>query len=232
MTIVQGRALVVGNTDGIGFALTKRLVVAGWTVVGVSRRASSLESPRYQHVVLDVSRADARSVLQSIQGTQPSFDVCVYCAGVGDLLDADDLSREGDVFRVNLVGAVDTAAAVLPRMIAAARGHFVCLSSIGDGVSSHAPSYAASKAGLSSYLGGMALALRPRGVRITNLRLGFVDTKMAKASARPFMMTVDDAVDVIWRCLETRPARMTTPKRMAVLAWLVGVWTSLKLWLS
>ena len=48
-------------------------------------------------------------------------------------------------------------------MIAARRGHLVGLSSNGDGVSSTAPSYAASKAGLSSYLGGLTLALRPRG---------------------------------------------------------------------
>ena len=46
---------------------------------------------------------------------------------------------------------------------------------------SAAPSYSASKAGLSSWLGGLALALRPRGVHVTNVRLGFVDTKMAKA---------------------------------------------------
>jgi hypothetical protein len=94
----------------------------------------------------------------------------------------------------------------------------VALSSIGDEVPSpYAPSYAASKAGLSSYLAGLALALRPRGVRVTNVRLGFVDTKMAKAPVKPMMIPVGCAVEVVMRGLERRPARVTYPWRMAAL---------------
>jgi len=76
------------------------------------------------------------------------------------------------------------------------------------------------------------LALRPRGVRVTNLRFGFVDTKMAKAKARPFMMTTDRAVDVIARCLRRRPARFTYPRRLAALVWLSNLVLSVRLWLA
>jgi NAD(P)-dependent dehydrogenase (short-subunit alcohol dehydrogenase family) len=41
------RALVVGNSDGIGLALTKRLLADGWTVVGLSRRPSPLPAAAY-----------------------------------------------------------------------------------------------------------------------------------------------------------------------------------------
>ncbi len=34
-------ALVVGNSDGIGLAFTRRLLAEGWTVVGVSRQTSA-----------------------------------------------------------------------------------------------------------------------------------------------------------------------------------------------
>ena len=115
-------------------------------------------------------------------------------------------------------------------MIAAGRGHFVGLSSIGDGVWVDAPSYAASKAGLSSYLEGLALALQSRGVRVTNLRFGFVDTKLAKSRIRPFMITTDRAVEVILECLRRRPARLTYPKRMAALVWLLQLIASVRLW--
>jgi hypothetical protein len=47
-------------------------------------------------------------------------------------------------------------------------------------LSSEAPSYHASKAGSSNYLGGLASALKTKGVHVTNVRFGFVDTKMAK----------------------------------------------------
>jgi NAD(P)-dependent dehydrogenase (short-subunit alcohol dehydrogenase family) len=93
-------------------------------------------------------------------------------------------------------------------------------------------SYAASKAGLSSYLEGLALAVRRRGVAITNLRFGFVDTKMAKSDLRPFMITADAAADIVMRCLRKRPMRLSYPRRMAALVWLIGVVTSIRVWLA
>src|SRR6185369_6609203 len=148
MAVVR-RALVVGNTDGIGLALTRRLLGDGWAVAGVSRRASPLgETSGYRHSIADVATADYPPVLRTLLASEGPFDVCVYCAGVGDFLDVNDMAGEARVFGVNLLGAVETAAVVLPSMVAAGRGHFVGLSSIGDGVSRDAPSYAASKAGL------------------------------------------------------------------------------------
>jgi NAD(P)-dependent dehydrogenase (short-subunit alcohol dehydrogenase family) len=222
------RVLVVGTTDGIGLAVVKRLVADGWSVVGVSRRASVFEAVDYTHVVADVASPDYRRRVAP-HLTEP-FDVCVYCAGIGELFDPAKLDGDADVVRVNLVGAVETIAAVTPAMIAAGRGHVVGLSSIGDGVSAEAPSYAASKAGLSSYLGGLALALRAHGVRVTNLRLGFVDTKMAKSDVKPFMITADRAAELVVRCIDKRPARFTYPKQMAALVWLLGLFTAIKLW--
>jgi NAD(P)-dependent dehydrogenase (short-subunit alcohol dehydrogenase family) len=197
----------------------------------VSRRASPLEGASgYTHAVADVAAPDYPLALRELLSSGGPFDVCVYCAGVGELWDERNLADDARVFRVNLVGAVETATVVLPPMMAAGRGHFVGLSSIGDGVSSAAPSYAASKAGLSSYLEGLALALRPRGVRVTNLRFGFVDTKMAKARTRPFMITAERAAAVVSRCLRRRPARYSYPKPMAVLAWVLRRLVAVQLW--
>lgn len=94
---IAGRALIVGNTDGIGLALTKRLLGSGWTVVGLARRASPVEAPGYHHGVADVSVAEYRSGLQKLQSSQGPFDVCVYCAGVGESLDLDNLAGEAHI---------------------------------------------------------------------------------------------------------------------------------------
>ncbi len=134
--------------------------------------------------------------------------------------------------RVNLVGAVETASAVIPPMLSAGAGHFVALSSLGDGVSPEAPSYAASKAGLSSYLGGLALRLRSRGVRVTNVRLGFVDTKMAKSPVRPMMMSVERATDIVMESLTRRSARWSAPAPMALLMFALRCVTAVRLWLA
>ena len=97
-------------------------------------------------------------------------------------------------------------------MVERGEGHFIGLSSLADELlSPEAPSYHASKAGFSNYLGGLALALRPRGVHVTNVRFGFVDTKMAKGDVKPFMMGVERAAAHLLTCIEKRPVRYTAP---------------------
>jgi short-subunit dehydrogenase len=97
-------------------------------------------------------------------------------------------------------------------------GHFIGLSSLADElVSADAPSYSASKAGFSSYLNGLAIALRPKGVYVTNVRFGFVDTKMAKGEVKPFMMSVDRAVGHLLACIERKPVSYSAPWPMVPL---------------
>jgi NAD(P)-dependent dehydrogenase (short-subunit alcohol dehydrogenase family) len=222
--------LLIGNSDGIGLALGKRLLADGWTVTGVSRRAVELEGA-YEHAIVDVGTAAYPAALAALHARRGPFDACVYCAGIGEPFDDGELARASEVMRVNLLGVVETAAVVIPPMIERGRGHFVALSSIGDTTSAAAPTYAASKAGLSAWLGGMALALRPKGVKITNIRFGFVDTKMAKSKVKPMMIGVDRAVSVIVRCLERKPARRTYPRAMQALVALASLLTTIRLWL-
>lgn len=223
-------ALVVGASSGIGLALVRRLVDRDWTVIGLARRASELSNDRYRHVLADVRAADYRATLLDALGTAVP-DVCVYTAGIGKDLDLRDLGGEADVFATNLVGAVVTAEVVIPRMLEARTGHFLGLSSQADGLTDgSAPSYAASKAGMSSYLEGLARACRPRGVAVTNVRFGFVDTAMSSGSLRPFMITADRAAALVERCLERRPIRYTHPWRMAALLWLLRFGRKLIFW--
>lgn len=230
---MTGHALVIGNSDGIGLALTRKLLAGGWTVTGVSRSPGRVEHERYEHAVVDVAAPEYRAALAALLARRGTLDVCVYCAGVGEPFDPRNLGGEARTFQVNLVGAATTFEAVLPGMLAARRGHVVGLSSIADdAASAEAPSYAASKAGLTSYLVGLAFALRPHGVYVTNVRFGFVDTKMAKARARPFIVSPDKAADVLLRCLRTHPIQVTYPKRMGALVRMVRWFQSLRVWFS
>lgn len=224
-------ALVIGGSDGIGLALIGRLVADGWRVASLSR--SPLPDGAVRHEVCDVRDPDFIRRLGTLCDELGALDACVYCAGVGESLDLADLSPQRVSFEVNLLGAVAAAEVVVARMLAAGRGHFIGLSSQADRfISADAPAYSASKAGMSTYLEGLALACRPRGVFVTNVRFGFVDTKMAKSEVKPFMVSAERAADVIVRCLRKRPIRVTYPWRMAALMWLLRWGPRVRIWRS
>jgi short-subunit dehydrogenase len=208
-----GKALFIGNSDGIGLATTRELLKRGWNVVGISRSASPLVDPSYKHIVADVHDDEFTTVLQSVLENEEPIDLCVYCVGMGELLDLAHLENEVRVFEVNLLGMVRTVSYVIPVMVRRGRGHFIGLSSVADElVSPEAPGYHASKAGFSNYLEGLALALKPTGVHVSNVRFGFVDTKMAKGEVKPFIMGVERAAQHLLSCIEKKPVRYTAPK--------------------
>jgi NAD(P)-dependent dehydrogenase (short-subunit alcohol dehydrogenase family) len=217
-SVLMARALVIGNSSGIGLATTRALLAAGWEVAGISRSLSPITDPAYRHLVADVRSPTFGAALRELS-TARTLDACIYCAGIGEPTDIEDLTSDVRVFEVNVMGALATATTVIPPMIRAGSGHLIVLSSQADEIiSPRAPSYAASKAALSLYFEGLALALRSRGVAVTNVRFGFVDTKMAKASARPFLISAEKAAAVVVRALRMRPVRITYPLRMAILA--------------
>jgi short-subunit dehydrogenase len=209
---MQRQALMVGNSDGIGLATTRRLLTAGWNIIGISRSKSPIMSTNYHHRVVDVSDSNYSVVLDELL-SKYSVNLCIYFAGIGELIDLSDMSNEPHVIDVNFTGMVRTAAGVIPQMVKKGQGHFIGVSSVADELfSAEAPSYHASKAGVSNYLRGLALAVNSKGVHITNVRFGFVDTKMAKGTIKPFMMTVEKAVDHLELCIRKKPVCYTAPK--------------------
>jgi short-subunit dehydrogenase len=222
-----GRAVVVGNSDGIGLALTRRLLTTGWTVTGLSRSDSAVRDERYTHQVADVTAPTYPEMLAACLDGLGDPDLCVYAAGIGEFVDVADLSAQTRVLDVNLMGAARTVEAVVPRMVAAGRGHVIGLSSLADvAISAEAPGYAASKAALTTYLLGLALALRPHGVHVTSVRFGFVDTKMAKAPMKPMLVSAEKAVDVLVDAMRTRRAVVSYPRTIAAAARLLRAVTA------
>jgi short-subunit dehydrogenase len=209
---MQRTALMIGNSDGIGLGMTKRLLSAGWDVRGISRSDAPLRETGYQHCVADVRDKAYPQRIEAFLHDGP-VDHCIYFAGIGELLSPGDMRGEVEIIEVNLLGMVRTASAVVPHMVKNGKGHFMGVSSMADELlSAEAPSYHASKAGFSNYLEGLALALKPKGVQVTNVRFGFVDTKMARGDVKPFMMSVEKAVDHLEACIRKKPVRYSAPK--------------------
>lgn len=217
-------AIVIGNSSGIGAALTRRLLGQNFEVVGISKSPSPIAHPQYVHTIQDVTEDTYRSVLSEVLSSLGTVNLCVYCAGVGETLDPDKLSSQTKVFQVNTMAAVVTTELVVTQMLKQGHGHFIGLSSMADSlILPEAPSYCATKAGISRFWESLALGLSKKSVKITNVRFGFVDTKMAKAPIRPFMLSVEKAVDFIISVIKRPRVRATKPKIVIPLVWLINV---------
>lgn len=69
-------ALLIGNTDGIGLAATRRLLGEGWRVTGVSRSPSRLEDGGYEHHT-KMARGDRKPLMMTVERAVDHLEVCI-----------------------------------------------------------------------------------------------------------------------------------------------------------
>ncbi len=225
--------LIIGNSGGIGAAVTRALVARGDQIIGISRSPSPLGPEGPKHVIQDISAPDYPEILRHIIMKEGPFDACIFCAAIGSGLKLPDLSHEAHVIEVNFTAMVHTLATLTPGWLKQGKGHFIGLSSLADDFyNADGPSYTASKAGFSNYLVSMGLKLKSHGMHVTNIRFGFVDTKLPKASWKPLMMTTDQAANHVIRCLKSKPMQLSVPKLAGLAIHSIRWFQSLRVWTS
>jgi len=230
-------AIVTGASSGIGKALALRLGVEGYRVGLIARRRDELEAVAAAigaaggaaaPAVADVGdRAALRVAIAEIEGRLGRPDVMVANAGFGAPTQLDPLNTQDveQMFRVNVLGVIYSVEAVLPGMLARGRGHLLAISSLAafKGLPGES-AYCASKAAVNAYMEGLRIALRPRGVVVTTVCPGFVQTRMATMnSAMPFLMSADAAARRIARLIARRRGGVRRfPMPMALLMSLIA----------
>ena len=120
-----------------------------------------------------------------------------------DPLNTHDVEQ---TIRVNVLGVIYSIEAVLPGMIARRSGHLLAVSSLAafKGLPGES-AYCASKAAVNAYMEGLRIALRSKGVVVTTVCPGFVETPMTPMdTATPFLMSADAAARRIARLIARR----------------------------
>ncbi|MCZ2343777.1 MAG: SDR family NAD(P)-dependent oxidoreductase [Bacteroidales bacterium] len=235
MSFANRAVIVTGASGGIGWALAQQLAAQGARVGAIARRAEQLaeleQSVRMTGgtiatAVGDVGDREAiHAAVRSLTEKLGPIDVMIANAGVGVPSGADPMQVHNveTMMRVNFLGVVYSLETVLPEMLRRRSGHLVAISSMAayKGLPGSA-GYCASKAAVSSYCEGLRIELRSRGVAVTTVCPGFIDTPMTAKNDRamPFLMSADRAARRILRALERRPAVYDFPKRMRFLMWL------------
>jgi NAD(P)-dependent dehydrogenase (short-subunit alcohol dehydrogenase family) len=175
---------LIGASSGIGEATAAALHAAGARVVVSARRADALAGFTQAHagsaaIPLDVTDAAGVQLAAAQVLALGPLDCVVYCSGIytptrAFALDAADALRHMDV---NYNGALRVLAIVLPAMLAQGHGHISLVSSVaGYRGLTNGLVYGPTKAALTHLAEGLYLDLHPKGLGVSVISPGFVET--------------------------------------------------------
>lgn len=224
--------LVTGASSGIGRALASELGRRGARLGLTARRGEELlrlgdeiERAGGEALALpaDVRDHEAmRVVAEKVRERWGRIDVLVANAGMSNTTAGTrlDVGEVGDVISINVIGVVNSVAAVLPAMIERGAGHLVAISSLASyrGMPKSG-AYSASKAAVSTLFESLRVDLRKSNIYVTTIHPGFVRTPMTAGRRKklPFLLEPDDAACRIIRAVERRARTYAFPWQLASL---------------
>jgi short-subunit dehydrogenase len=224
--------MITGASSGIGRGLAVELARRGAKLGLVARRAEvvdevvrEIEAAGGKALALpaDVQSEDSiRAAADKLRAELGPIDVLIANAGIGPTRDAAELDAKevSSVINVNVIGASNSVAAVIPEMVKRGSGQLVVISSLAAyrGLPRSA-AYCASKAAVSAFFESLRLDLEPRAINVTIIHPGFIKTPLTSGrdAQMPFLMELDDAVQKIVRAIGKRRKRYSFPWQLATI---------------
>jgi len=219
--------MITGASSGIGKGVALEIASRGARLGLVARRQNLLDEVvedvkgRAVAVVADVRNADAmRVAAERIRADLGPIDILIANAGIGTSSHISQLdpNHVANVISINVVGAANSVAAVVPQMVERGQGHLVAISSLAAyrGLAKSA-AYCASKAAMSAYFESVRIDLRGTGVGVTIIHPGFIKTPLTagREAHMPYLMELDDAVLKIVSAIEKGKKSIAFPWQLA-----------------
>jgi short-subunit dehydrogenase len=226
----QKVVFITGASSGIGRALALELGRRGAAVGLLARRADALtelvkeiEQAGGRALALPGDVRDAvavRAAADELRARFKRIDVLVANAGIATTAHITQARPEDvkEVMSINVVGAANSVAAVLPEMVAQGSGQLVAISSLSAyrGLPKSAV-YCASKAAVSAFFESVRVDLRGTGVDVTIIHPGFIKTPLTagRKAEMPYLMELDDATKKMVRAIEARRKSYAFPWQLA-----------------
>ncbi len=199
-----GRWLVLGASSSIARAFARlaagngaELILAGRDLADLERTAADARlHGAAQAEVRAFDAAETSSHAAFVDGLPPGPLNVLLLFGLlhpQSAIDRDPSLGER-VIAVNYTGAVSILSRLEPRLAREGRGAVVVLSSVaGDRGRPSNFVYGSAKAGLNAYLQGLRARLSRRGVSITTVKAGFMDTAMTYGLPGMFLVASPEA---------------------------------------
>ena len=216
--------LVTGASRGLGRAIAVAFGQRGARVAGLARSAGELrqtgeavEAAGGSFLALEADITDGEAVLgafDTLDRELGALDVLVNNAGLGRFGEVDDLSIDEWSLQVdvNLTGLFRATRLAVPRMLEGeqggiVKGHIVNIASIAGIVGNPSLSaYNATKFGVRGFSEATMKELRPKGIRVTCVYPGSIDTQFAAAAGRdgnPNAMTSESVAASVLHTVES-----------------------------
>ena len=179
---------ITGASMGIGAAVARHAVAAGYRVVLTARSLDKLEALAAElgpdnalALKVDVTEwaeleSAVAATLQKFGRLDAAFANAGFTAGTGKYASGDPTPNEWkDMILTNVLGVALTARATLPEIIKA-KGHFFLVGSVAGRVTTPGP-YSATKWAVSGMGDSIRKEVSGQGVRVTIIEPGRVDTE-------------------------------------------------------
>jgi short-subunit dehydrogenase len=224
--------MITGASSGIGRGLALEIASRGAHLGLLARREDLLNEivteASARNVKAVAASADVRDV-KAVREAADRFrqelgpiDILIANAGIGTSDHATRLTPEhaANVISINVLGAVNSVAAVLPEMVERAQGRLVAISSLAAyrGLAKSA-AYCASKAALTAYFESLRIDLRHTGVGVTIIHPGFIKTDLTsgRGAKMPYLMELETGVKKIVSAIEKEKAIYAFPWQLATI---------------
>jgi short-subunit dehydrogenase len=219
--------IITGASSGIGKSLAYEYARRGAHLGLLARRLDRLQEiaadiqQRYPSVkvvceALDVAELDAVfPSLELMSQKLGGVDCVIANAGITGVnkTGAGNFDVDRQIIQVNLLGGMATVDAAARLMRANGRGRIVGISSVAAyrGIPGSA-AYTASKAGFSNYLDAVRMELSGKGIQVTAIHPGFVETELTPDMHKyPFVISADKAAKAIVDGIEDGRASVVVP---------------------
>lgn len=203
-------ALVTGATGGLGTHVTKALLDAGFTVIGLSPKIqqSDFNHPNFTALPASLdSLAAAKKAADTVIARSGKIDVLAHLvggfAGGQTIADTDDATFQR-MFDMNLNSAFHMLRAVIAHMRNAGAGRIIAIGSrAAEDPGPTVGAYSASKAALVSLIRTVALENKDAGITANVILPGTIDTPvnrkaMSGADVSTWVQPASIASLVVW----------------------------------
>ncbi len=183
-------ALVTGATSGIGEAICRTFIGAGFHVIATGRNRDRLNNLKSEFadailtLCYDVRDVEAtKSTIDSIPENWQAIDVLVNNAGLALGLEPEYEGSFDDWFTMidtNIKGLLTMTRYIVPGMIERNHGHIINIGSIaGDAAYANGAVYCATKAAVKTLTDGLRIDVAHTPLRVTLLKPGLVETNFS-----------------------------------------------------